>query len=232
MNTVHPASPHVGRSFKKAAAAFLCIVLAVSLCSCSHTTSSEKLTQINDRLELLDEYSAQHSSQDDSGIRKYYETDTFRSIAFGSYKSDVINAEKLPLLEEGDNYLTYSKTLMFNYGMNPTYWFNNFGELYCGSYHMITQLSLSDTVDKMSAMLTGLYGEPTSADYYDKNFYPVVPSEDESIASLVNSGQAVYFAWFSYSSLDIELRIEINDTQSQPFEYFVTVYYVDSSYYY
>ena len=219
-------------NIKKAAAAFFCIVLIASVSACSSKTSEEKLAKINDRLELLDEYSEQHSTETGSGIRKYFETDTFRGIPYGSSKSDVKSTEKLILLTENTDSLSYSSTLYYNYEMTPIYWFNDTDQLYCGSYHMTLSLSLKDAVSKMTVILTGLYGEPYNADYYDEYYYPVVVSEGEKIADLVGSGQASYYAWFSYNDIDIELKIDINDPGQSIEEYFITVYYIDSSYSY
>ncbi len=219
-------------NIKKAAAAFFCIVLIASVSACSNKTSEEKLAKINDRLELLDEYSEQHGTETGSGIRKYFETDTFRGIPYGSSKSDVKSTEKLILLTENTDSLSYSSTLYYNYEMTPIYWFNDTDQLYCGSYHMTTDISLDDIVTKMKATLTNLYGEPNSADYYDSSFNTIILFDDESIEDYVNSGQASYYAWFSYADIDVELKIEIDDTSQSPAKYFVSVYYISSYYSY
>ena len=217
---------------KKAAAAFFCIMLMVPASACSYHVSEEKLDEIDDRLELLDELKEQSYDQSGSGIRKYFETDTFRGIPYGSSRSDIISTEKLTLLEEYTDSLSYSSTLYYNYEMTPIYWFNDSDQLYCGSYHMTTDISLDDTVTKMTATLTNLYGKPNTADYYDSNFNTIILLDDESIEDYVDSGQASYYAWFSYSDIDVELKVEIDDTSQSPAEYFVSVFYVSSYYNY
>ena len=219
-------------NLKKAAAAFFCIMLMVSASACSYHVSEEKLDEIDDRLELLDELKEQSYNQSGSGIRKYFETDTFRGIPYGSSRSDIKGLEKLTLLEEYSDSLSYSSTLYYNYEMTPIYWFNDSGQLYCGSYHMTTDFSLDDIVTKMTATLTGLYGEPNTADYYDSNFNTIILLEGESIEDYVDSGQASYYAWFSYADIDVELKVEVDDTSQSPAEYFVSVYYVSSYYNY
>ena len=216
---------------KKAAAAFFCIMLMVPMSACSHHVSDERMDEIEDRLELLDELKEQSYDQS-SGIRKYFETDTFRGIPYGSSRNDIISTEKLTLLAEYSDSLNYSSTLYYNYEMRPVYWFNDSGQLYCGSYHMTTDLSLDDTVTKMTATLTNLYGEPNIADYYDSIFNTIILLNNESIEDYVNSGQASYFAWFSYADIDVELKVEVDDTSQSPAEYFVSVYYISSNYSY
>ncbi len=217
---------------KKAAAAFFCIMLMVSASACSYHVSDEKMDEIDDRLELLDELKEQSYDQLESGIRKYFETDTFRGIPYGSSRSDIISTEKLTLLAEYSDSLNYSSTLYYNYEMTPVYWFNDSGQLYCGSYHMTTDLSLDDTITKMTATLTKLYGEPSLADYYDSIFNTIILLDNENIEDYVNSGQASYFAWFSYADIDVELKVEVDDTSQSPAEYFVSVYYISSFYSY
>ena len=197
--------------------------------ACSHHVSDERMDEIEDRLELLDELKEQSYDQSGSGIRKYFETDTFRGIPYGSSRNDIISTEKLTLLAEYSDSLNYSSTLYYNYEMRPVYWFNDSGQLYCGSYHMTTDLSLDDTVTKMTATLTNLYGEPNIADYYDSIFNTIILLNNESIEDYVNSGQASYYAWFSYADIDVELKVEIDDTSQSPAEYFVSVYYISST---
>ena len=110
---------------KKIVFALISIFVLASISGCTTSLTQDKLDKINDRLELIDDFKEQIVLVEPTDSTQKYKSDTFRGIPFGTYRSDVLTLETLPLLNEYTNAVDFASTLMFNYSMTPTYWFKH-----------------------------------------------------------------------------------------------------------
>jgi len=208
------------------------MTILFSFAACHGQLSSDELNDIYDRLELVDEFAEESVPVQAQSSAAQYKDGTFRSVPFGSYRVEVMNAEPLALAYEYSNAVEYYPALVFNYSMTPTYFFNSYDQFYSGSYSMTSEESFKTISSKMTGMLIGLYGQPENKNYYDYNDNVFTVSNGDNVISYINNGTVYYYVWFSYDDIDIELVIEAEEPNQTIQKYNIYIYYTDYTYNY
>ena len=215
---------------KKAAALCFCFIISISLAACTTRTTEEKLTEINDRLSLVDEFYENSAPELMENSVDPYKSASFRGIPFGSFRTSVKSRESLEITSEYTNAIDYAPAKFLDYDMVPTYWFNSSDQLYSGSYYMSAKVDLEEFASNITNELKGIYGQALDINYYDYDNNLITVSESENISDLVDRREAYYFAWFAYDNIDVELIIERSLSDQSQVKYDIIIYYIDDSY--
>ncbi len=182
------------------------LLLAVSLsfvflCSCK-TLPDRKVVfdEVLQKISKIDEYKEDNPQ---------YLSDTadFRGVLFGSDMQEVYETETLYLTESYTNALDFENTDIYNYSMQPTYWFNEDGLLYRGTYR-IKSKNAHTVYDDISSQLRGDFGVPFDENFYDFNGEILQFDSTKQSEKAIASGEAYFYTGFRKNSFYIELFLQ------------------------
>lgn len=218
---------------KKSLTIIAMLVAAVLvLCGCSGVNTPTG--DMYDRLDKLDAFKEtakelKVSSEQERDVTQAY--GAFRNVPYGYNMFDVIRLETLNVVEEYDNAIDFELVDIFGYSMLPTYWFNTSDQMYRGSYYVRTSGDMKGVIDSLLGQLNEMYGGAHETTYYDFDNDVLYPESDAAAQQAISSGDAYFYAWYSYDEVDVEMYIEIETPNQDAPVFEVYVNFTDYSYY-
>ncbi len=217
----------------------IAMLIAVVLVLCGCSGISVPAGDIYERLDKLDAFKETTESQRIESGNERGETSrgvmqasgTFRNVPYGYSLFDIKRLETLGVVEEYDNAIDFELVSIFGYSMLPTYWFNLSEQMFRGSYYARTSDELKSVIDSFLGQLNDLYGTALEMNYYDFSNDVVYPTDEIAEQQAISSGQAYFYAWYSYDEIDVELYIEIETANQDVPVFEVFVNFTDYSYY-
>jgi hypothetical protein len=231
-----PSKNEKGSEMKIKLVTMTALALAAMLfaCGCSIGGGSSATYDVYDRLDKLDDYKDLLREQNPAQELERAQTQSsgaFRNIAFGSTRDVVLLNEPINVLEEYDNAVDFESISVFGYDMLPTFWFNDAGQLFRGSYFALSGEDMHSIIASMLTQLNDLYGTAVETNYYDDENNLVYFDSEQQASAAVSSGEAYFYAWYSLNDIDVEVYIEVRKPNGNTTKYDVFVYFTDYTFY-
>jgi hypothetical protein len=193
---------------RKAMTFTLLVISALLLASCAAIADSQvNHTSIENRLEKLDAFKQTIPARP-AALAGELSALSFRSVAFGSTMTSVKAVETQPLANSYSNALDFEPVSFYSYSMQPTYWFNETGQLYSGSYSM-QHSDYAAIAQDLQSRLTADFGQPAEVSYYDYSYGAVTFASGPEAQAAIDSGDTYYFVSYADSDgLTIELYVQ------------------------
>jgi hypothetical protein len=148
----------------------------------------------------------------------------FRGVAFGTSRDAVLKEKQADIVDDYTNAVTTKPVSIYDFRMQPTFWFSAAGLLTSGSYEMVSD-DYDTTIKKLKEGLVADYGDSTEEAWYDYNDQPVAFSSAAEAKAAVENGSAFYCV--TYNSPDgLKVELYVQGAKSGGFYEFY-VYYTD-----
>ena len=213
---------------RKAITFSLLVISALLLVSCTAIADSQvNHASIENRLEKLDALKQAIPARP-IALAGSLSVLSFRGVAFGSTMANVKDIETQPLADSYSNALDFQPVSFYSYSMHPTYWFNETGQLYSGSYSM-QHSEYAAIAQDLQSRLTADFGQPAVASYYDYNYGAVTFASEAEAQAAIDSGDTYYFV--SYASSDgLTVELYVQAASAGGYEFYI--YFTDPGYMY
>jgi len=209
-------------------------VLALGACGAAAAPLTDET--IIGRLEEIDAYRRgipprATASPNPAQTSLYADEYSFRNVPYGIDMESIVYIEELPLIETFTDALDFGYAQVFSQSMLATYWFNDSGEFYRGSYFIQTDNAEQALVD-IEAGLTQAYGEASEYTFYTFGGQQITyDTFAEGMAEVAAGDSYYYMSYPGGGGMMVDVYAEIATTPGSG-AYDIYVYFTNYDYYY